>query len=69
MNVCIVLEIQNNGSVTIFTNARTTSRHGPSTGKTLTRLGFKFNVYTVEIIRAVLLFYVHRPFFIQAVPK
>ena len=67
--VYTVLEIQNNGSVTIFTRARTTSRLGPSTGKTLARLGFKFNVYTVKIIRAVLLFWVHRPFFIRAVPK
>ena len=69
MPVYTVLEIQNNGSVTIFTRARTTSRLGPSTGKTLARLGFKFNVYTVKIIRAVLLFWVHRPFFIRAVPK
>ena len=53
--VYIALEIQNNGSVTIFTCARTTSRLGPSTGKTLVRLK--------------LLFWVHRPFFIRAVPK
>ena len=59
MPVYIVLKIQNNGSVTFFTRARTTSRLGPSTGKTLARLGFKFNVYIVKIIRAVLqtLFY------------
>ena len=67
--VYIALEIQNNGSMTIFTCARTTSRLGPSTGKTLVRLKFKFNVYTVKIIRAVLLFWVQRPFFIWAVTK
>ena len=69
MPVYIVLETQNNGSRIFFTHARTTSRLGPSTGKTLARLGFKFNVYTVKIIRAVLLFWVHRAFFILAVPK
>ena len=69
MTVYIVLEIQNNCSVTFFIHVRTTSRLGPSTGKTLALLWFKLNVYTVKIIRAVLLFWVHRPFFIRAVPK
>ena len=38
MPVYIVLEIQNNGSVTFSTRARTTSRLGPSTGKALAKV-------------------------------
>ena len=67
--VYIGLEIQNYGSVPIFTRARTTSRLGPSTDKNVERLGFIFNVYTVKIIRAALLFWICGPCLIIAVPQ
>ena len=64
-----LLEIQNYGSVPVFTRARTNSRLGPSRGKNVERLGFIFNVYTVKIIRAVLLFWICGPCLIRAVPQ
>ena len=69
VTVYIWLEIQKFASVPVFIRAWTTSRLGPSTGKNVERLDFIFNVYTVKISRAVLLFWIYGPCFIRAVPQ
>ena len=47
------------GSRTSFIRARTTSRHGPSTGEILVRHGWAKVVYTTKSIRAEPIFLVH----------
>ena len=57
------------GSRTNFIRARTTSRHGPSTGEILVRHGWDKVVYKTISIRTEPIFFGTRNCFIQAVPK